>query len=60
MAVFGMGESDPVDILFESGGYETSDFFINLGTLLLIIVFTPVYFLLASLLLRRICCISCL
>ena len=43
--VFGIEESESVNIHFEQSGYETSDFILNMGPAFLSILVAPVYLL---------------
>ena len=36
-------ESDPINIHFDASGYETSNVFLNMGPVLVIIVISPIY-----------------
>ena len=40
---FGIAEKDPPNILFETNGYESSDFIINIGEIVLFTFIAPVY-----------------
>ena len=53
--LFGSEASDPLDIQFESVGYETSDAIINSGVIS-IVIFTAPFFLLVSYLASKFCC----
>ena len=41
--LFGADESEAVNIHFEAVGYESSDFQINAGPILVFIIITPLY-----------------
>ena len=43
IAMFKVEENNAVNINFEAGGYETSDFILNSGPVILVILLAPVY-----------------
>ena len=41
--VFNIEENDAINVHYESSGYETSDFILNIGTALILILASPIF-----------------